>query len=280
MTTDDRPPTVSTEADAAQQLSVVGRRSSLDGRRVVITRSAGKADAMAERLRALGAEPIVYPTIAYAPPEDLTLLEAALARLVEGYYDWLIVTSAQVASAIMQRGTFDIHHSSFNIAAVGPASAAACAELLGVTPSAVPEQFVGDALAAALGDLTGRRVLLPNADIAKPTLERLLRAAGATVDRVVAYRTVPAPDSGIDMAAMLARGQIDAVTFTSGSTARAFVQKLGPHGLELARRAATACIGPATAEACRAIGLTPQVVADVFTEDGLIAALSAYMEVG
>ncbi|WP_220593416.1 uroporphyrinogen-III synthase [Oscillochloris sp. ZM17-4] len=246
--------------------------------RVVITRSADKADGMAARLRELGAEPVIFPTIAYAPPEDTAALDAALARLVDGQYDWLVMTSGQVVKAIADRQAFSIPHSAFHIAAVGPATAAACADLLGVQPATVPEQFIAEGLAAALGDLTGKRVLLPKADIGRPTLEKLLRAAGAQVDRVVAYRNIPAPDNGVDMAGMLAAGQIDAVTFTSGSTARAFVQKVGPQSLDLLGQTVIACIGPAAAAVCREIGMEPQVVAEVFTEEGLLESLISYLE--
>ncbi|NTV64271.1 MAG: hypothetical protein HGA65_12135 [Oscillochloris sp.] len=139
-------------------------------------------------------------------------------------------------------------------------------------------QLIGKA-APALGDLTGKKVLLPNADIARTALEVQLRAAGAEVDRVVAYRTVTSPDNGVDMAGMLAAGRIDAITFTSGSTARAFVEKVGSDAVDLMQKTVIACIGPATAIVCREIGLVPQVVAEAFTEEGLVEALIAYMEV-
>jgi uroporphyrinogen-III synthase len=249
----------------------------------VITRSAGKADGMARRLRELGAEPIVSPTIAYAPPEDVAALDAALARLAAGAYDWLILTSAQAVRAVVHYGgsvglNLQSAICNLQLAAVGPATAAACEELLGSRAAAVPEQFLAEELAVALGDLGGMRVLLPNADIARPTLEESLRAAGALVDRVAAYRTVPAPAGDVDVAAMLAAGAVHAITFTSGSTARAFVERVGPAGLELARTTVVACIGPSTAAACRALGLEPQVVAEVSTEAGLLEALIAHIE--
>ncbi|NTV64378.1 MAG: uroporphyrinogen-III synthase [Oscillochloris sp.] len=255
--------------------------STLAGLRIVITRSAAKSDGMATHLRELGAEPIVYPTIAYAPPEDPSLLDAALKRLEGGQYDWLIITSAQVVKVIAERArsAFNTQPVPFKVAAVGPATAKAGVRLLGVESAAVPEQFIAESLAATLGDLSGKRVFLPNADIARPALETYLRAAGAQVDRVVAYRTVTAPDNGVDMAALLAAGHIAAVTFTSGSTARAFVEKVGPDAIELMHQTVVACIGPATADVCQAIGLVPQVVAEVFTEEGLVEALIAHMEV-
>ncbi len=282
MTNDRRPTTDDPESDVlggeAHSALVVGR-SSLTGQRVVITRSAGKTDGMARRLRDLGAEPIIYPTIAYAPPEDSAPLDAALARLAAGEYAWLVLTSAQAVRMIAEHATRNTQYATLNIAAIGPATAAACVELLGVNPSTVPEQFIAESLAAALGDLAGTRVLLPNADIARPTLEDRLREAGAAVDRVVAYRTVPSPDNRVDMAGMLAAGQIGAITFTSGSTARAFVQKVGPDALAQSQRTVIACIGPSTAAACRAVGLVPHVVAEVSTEEGLVDALIAHMEV-
>ncbi|MEI6776040.1 MAG: uroporphyrinogen-III synthase [Chloroflexales bacterium] len=284
MTTDERPLTALTEAPRTTlPLPTVGGRSSLSGVRVVITRSAGKADGMAQRLRDLGAEPIIYPTIAYAPPEDTASLDAALARLSAGEYDWLILTSAQAVRAVIERNSPDLNLQSaicnLQLAAVGPATATSCVNLLGVSPATVPEQFVAEELAEKLGDLTGKKVLLPNADIARPVLEERLRASGALVDRVVAYRTVPAPDSGVDLAALLAADAIGVITFTSGSTARAFVQKIGPDAVALSQRAVIACIGPSTATACRAIGLVPHVVAEVSTEEGLVEALIAHMEV-
>lgn len=258
--------------------------SSLAGMHVVITRSAGKADGMAVRLRELGAEPIIYPTIAYAPPEDGAVLDAALLRLTTAHYDWLILTSIHAVRVVAERlevlgVDLRVAAGNLQVATVGPVTATACVKRLGVTPASVPDQFIAEGLAAALGDMAGKRVLLPNADISRPALESLLRTAGAQVDRMVAYRTVTAPDNGVDMAGMLAAGQIGAITFTSGSTVRAFVEKVGPRALELMQKTVIACIGPATAVVCEELAIVPHVVAEVFTEEGLIEALIAYMEV-
>lgn len=251
----------------------------LAGMRVLITRAAGRADTMATRLRDLGAEALVHPTIAYAPPEDTQALRVALERLEAGFYEWLMLTSITAVEAVANglSGRRLGERVSLKLGAVGPATAAACQQLLGVEVAGVPERFTGEELASALGDPVGRRVLLPNADIARPALEERLRAAGALVDRVIAYRTVPAP-GGTELANTLGEGQGWAVMLSSPSTARFLLAQLGPAGSSALQHALIACIGPTTATACRELGLTPSVVAQAYSEEGLLQALVEYVQ--
>lgn len=252
----------------------------LRGLRVLVTRAEARGDGLATRLRALGAEPVLRPTIAYAPPADERALDEALGRLEAGVYEWLLLTSATAVEAVADRlgarAPHLGHRVSLKIGAVGPATAAACRDLLRAEPAAVPTTFLGEELAVAMGDSAGRRVLLPNADLARPALEERLRAGGALVDRVVAYRTIPA-DGGPELMELLSADGLDVVCFTSGSTATYFGQQVGPVGLAAARRLIVACIGPSTAAACRELNLEPTVVAEVATEDGLVDALVSYI---
>ena len=252
----------------------------LHGLRVLVPRAEGRGEGMAVRLRALGAEPLVRPMIAYAPPTDEASLADALARLEAGVYEWLLLTSARAVEVVAEQLGARAPHLgqrvSLKLGAVGPATAAACRALLHAEPAAVPERFLGVELAAAMGDATGRRVLLPNAEGARPDLEDQLRANGALVERVVAYRTVPAP-GGPELAALLAEGALDALLFTSGSTARCFAELVGPAGVAVARSLIIACIGPSTAAVCHELGLEPAVVAAVSSEDGLVDALASYV---
>ena len=103
-----------------------------------------------------------------------------------------------------------------------------------------------------------------------------MREVGALVDRVVAYKTVPAP-GGAELASLLADGGLDAILFTSGSTARYFTLQVGEAGVAAARRLIIACIGPATADVCRELGLAPTLVATTYTETGLVEALVAHV---
>jgi uroporphyrinogen III methyltransferase/synthase len=141
---------------------------------------------------------------------------------------------------------------------VGKATARRLEELFGGV-DLVPEVMTGEGLAAALKDIgspSGWRVLFPRADQARPDLPRGLRQAGARVDEVVAYRTVPSDVDVGPVRAALLEGKIDAVTFASGSAVRAFAEKLGAGLLEEpARRPRVASIGPSTSKTLRDLGM-------------------------
>jgi uroporphyrinogen III methyltransferase/synthase len=139
----------------------------------------------------------------------------------------------------------------------------------------VPPRFTAAEL-AALG-APGVRALLPQADVARPELARGLAEAGTRVDAVVAYRTRAA---AADPAALgeLARG-VDAVTFTSGSCVRGFLDLTagGPVRFEpWPPGIALACIGPSTAAVARGRGLPVHVEAEEHTAAGLVAALERH----
>lgn len=255
----------------------------LTGLRVVITRAEQQATSMAERLRALGAEPLFFPTIAFQAPADLGRFDAALGQIEQ--YDWLVLTSATTVQFVAQRLNenddlkrhFANSTARLRVAAVGPATAAACRELLGLEVERVPERFIAESLAESLGDLHNQRIILFNADLAHPRLEALLLQAGALVERVIAYHTVPAT-GGIDLERLLRAGEVDAITFASGSAGRFFVQRLSETALEIAKQLLIVSIGPTTTDDLHAVGIEATVVASTFNEEGMLDALVRYIQ--
>src|SRR5207245_3152349 len=77
------------------------------------------------------------------------------------------------------------------VAAVGPATKAA-AEGAGLAVSLVPNEFLTDAIAGALGDVCGRTIFLPRSRIARKSLADELRDRGAQVIEAEAYDAIPA----------------------------------------------------------------------------------------
>ena len=250
--------------------------SPFKGKRIVITRPQAQAAELAEKLSALGAEPVLFPTIAIVPLDDTAPLDAAVRELAAHAYQWLIFTSANAVTIVCDRLAEGLPPG-VRLAAVGPATARALAAR-GLHGAVIPEEFVAEALAASLGDLAGQRVLLPQGEQAREALAAQLRQRGAVVDELAIYRTVPAMPAPAALAE-LQRGA-EAVTFTSGSAARSFARLLPRWLPDADPRPLVACLGPVTAEVARKAGLPVDVVAAEYTLDGLITALAAHWNDG
>jgi uroporphyrinogen-III synthase len=254
-----------------------GSAGSLAGRRVVVTRAPHQAAEFAALLEAHGAEPVLYPCIDIAPPGDASSLDDGLRRAAAGEFDWLVLTSRNTVLALARRldalGMSPGALSGLSVAAVGPSTAEQSAELLGLTPAVVPDEYVADALAGR----PGARVFLPQSSLARPALADGLRGAGMDVTAVDAYVTVIG-SGGADLPALLRAGEVDAVTFTSSSTVENFLSRLEAEGAALSDLGgvAVACIGPVTARTARDCGLTVDAVPEDYTLDGLVAALAAF----
>jgi uroporphyrinogen-III synthase len=227
----------------------------LYGVRIVVTRPESRS--LADELERLGAEVTIVPLIEIRPAEGRAL-EDAIDTMSS--YDWIVLTSVNGVAAVAE-GLASLRDA--RVAAVGPVTAAAIQEA-GVEPTFVAKR-ASDDIAAGLGDISGKRVLLPQADIAEPHLAEELRGRGADVETVVAYRTilVEPPMWGI-----LPLRIADAVVLASGSACRSLAAAGGAGG-----GAMLVCIGPKTAKVAREVGLKVGLVADETTADGIIRAL-------
>ena len=260
------------------QLAMADQERPLRGLRIVVTRAREQAGDLVRALEGLGAEVLAAPAIRVEPlgPGELAPLAAALDALPS--YRWVVFTSQNTVQMVCDRmaewGRSPRELGAVPVAAIGPATAAALEEH-GVTPDIVPPRFVAEGVLeamAARGGLRGARVLLPRAVEARDVLPDGLRALGAVVDVIPVYRTVGAAGDGGALAAALLGGTIAAVTFTSSSTVRHFVDLVGREAAT-AQRYAAAVIGPVTAATARELGLPLAVEAEEFTVPGLVDAL-------
>jgi uroporphyrinogen III methyltransferase/synthase len=251
----------------------------LAGRTVAVTRAREQAKGITKRLAELGAQVVECPAIAVAPVESYLELDRAIGQLPQ--YDWVIFTSVNGVQAFTARMadlgfSADVLHAR-KLGAIGPATAAAL-EKRDCPPAFVPDTYVAEAIVEQIGDMRGRRVLLPRADIARKALGEGLRQRGAHVDEVTAYRTVPGEGSGL-LADLLREGRVDAITFTSSSTVRFTIESLagltvgGAGAADLLNRTQVVCIGPVTAATAAEHGLRVAKVAAEYTSDGLVDVL-------
>lgn len=258
----------------------------LTGRSIVVTRAAEQAVALAGALESFGADVLLMPVIAVAEPEDWGPVDEAIDSL--GSYDWLVLTSRngvdRFDGRLATRGLALASLADTRVAVVGSATAERLREC-GVEPAVTPEEFNAEGLIEALraaGVGPGTRVLVARAAEAREVLPDELRAAGCEVDVVEVYRLVTAaPPAGI--VERLAAGDVDAVAFASGGTARRFAEILRAAGRfpdEVLRSVVIASIGPVTTNALREMGLRADVEASESTAFSLAEALAAYFAKG
>jgi uroporphyrinogen-III synthase len=254
--------------------------SALKGKRIVITRAAAQSEAIGKQLSALGALPVILPLVAFAEPEDFALLDEAIAQVE--HFDWLIFTSGQAVRAFVGRskqlnGSLERRGSKVQIATVGPVSAEA------VRQARLPVEYVsnihnGVALAQELGErLQGRTVLLPRSDRANPDLPAALRAHGADVTEVEAYRTLQPSEVDKLNLGRISAGEADAILFFSPSAVQHYAELAGAEQLrKLQDRVVITAVGPVTANALREAGVERMVVAVDTTATSVIQTLEQH----
>jgi len=258
----------------------------LFGKRIVVTRPREQAAELVEALEQLGATVIEAPTVRIVPPEDYVALDEACAGV--GQYDWVVFTSANGVDYFfqrMQQGPTDTRSlAGVRLCAIGPGTADHLARHC-LKVDLVPVEYRAESVVEALratGDLTGKKFLLPRADIAREWLADELRKSGAIVTEVTAYRTLPVEterDSEPDIYRMLLDRKVDVLTFTSASTVRNFVRLYGKEPVaDLLRPVAIASIGPVTAEAAQQCGIRTAIMPAEYTIPGLVRAIVDHFE--
>jgi len=257
------------------------RLAPLAGKRVLVTRTRSQASSLVTALRLEGAHPVILPAIEIETQVDDEALRDAIALLDASDYRWVVFTSANAVDvfldAVMQQRDLRAFGDT-RICAIGAATARALVAR-GLRADLVPDDALGEAITPALlalGSLEGARVLLPRAQRAREVLPAALRHAGATVDDLPLYLAAPPAEPSQEALDLLRSGAVDIATFTSSSTVHNLITLLNGDTAPL-RDTIVACIGPATAETAREAGLTPDVVAETHTIDGLMDALRTFV---
>jgi len=260
----------------------VGERNhkSLAGKRVVVTRALEQCQSLVDALRDAGAEAIVLPLVAFAPPDNPAELDGCLQNAVQ--FDWLFFTSQNALRALQERcrslgSSLAELLAVVKIAAVGPATADAL-RAAGLRVAYVSKVHNGVALADELApEVYGNRVFLPRSDRANPDLIAALERHGAKVSAVVAYKTVPAPAEPPETCAALLRGEADAILFFSPSAVHHLRDIFGATRFqELSRKAIFVAIGPVSEKALLAEGIDRILLAADTTVTAVVAALADF----
>lgn len=253
----------------------------MKGQVVLITRPRKQAKPLADALRRRGDVPRLAPAIRIAGPSSWRALDRSLRRLEE--YRAVVFTSVNGVEGFFARAGRVLKGKprlAGRVYAIGPATAKALARR-GVRAAPLPERYEGEALARQLlrrlGRVEGSRILLPRARVARDVLPKVLEAAGAVVDDVETYRTLPDLPGRKALKRAVLRGDDCVVTFTSPSTVHQFVDAVGrARARRFFKTAKAASIGPVTSAALRGYGIRPAVQAEPYTAEGLVRALGRF----
>jgi uroporphyrinogen III methyltransferase/synthase len=243
--------------------------------KVLITRPRAQAGTFAEKLCSAGFEPVFFPVIEIHPIKNNTALENAIANIQK--YEWVVFTSVNAVPPTISphfHKKWGESKRGVKIAAVGPKTAEALRKH-NIEPDFIPDEYVGEAIMSGLGDVKGKWILLPRAEIAREELPNAISKAGGIPHEIVVYKTLPA---AVDINGLDAlKSGVDVVTFTSASTVEIFVALAQQHGLDplnLPNSPMFACIGPVTEQAAKELGFQNIVTAQEYTTDGLINAIT------
>ena len=255
-------------------------KTPLSRKRILITRAREQSAEFTARLKKLGAEVIVFPTIEIVPPLRWDGLDQAIDQLQA--YDWVIFTSANGVHFFWQRLKEKGHRlrlpSSLKVCAIGPATANQLKEK-GAFVQHIPKEYIAESILDGFEKMAihGSRILLARAKIARDVLPKGLRKMGADVQVVEVYRTVKPKGGARRLRQLLSDESIDVITFTSSSTVNHFAELLKKEDLKTyLRRIAVACIGPVTARTAEAWGMRVRIQPEAYTIPALTQAIAEY----
>lgn len=233
-------------------------RLPLHGKRILVTRPAGRGGTLSEKLRDRGAEVVEFPCVRTEPVLPCPEMEQALE--CAGSYEWLGFTSAAGVEAFWQclRGMGKDARAlgGVKLAAIGAGTGRALEER-GLHPDLIPAVYDASHMGRALAEAAGGRVLLLRAEEGSSALTEALEAAGVSFDDIAAYRTIYGGSPPDGLREQLAAGCFDYVTFTSASTVRGLVSAVGEDG-DFSRFLGL-CIGEQTAGEAGKYGISVRV---------------------
>lgn len=256
--------------------------TALAGLSVLVTRPGAAAEALARRIEARGGAAVVFPVIDIAPPADANALRAAAREFAAGRaVDMAVFISAHAATAVgaqLKRLGMRAPNTT-RIAAVGPKTKAAC-KAAGIRVDFAPTARIdSEGLLDALCGFNagGRRIMIFRGQEGRETLAWGLRARGAEVRYVEAYRRLLTRRSITPLIERWHGGGIDAVVISSGAVWDALGQLLGPHR-HLLDAAPAVAYSERIADYCRERGAAAVFAAGQPDDDAVVAALSAWRE--
>ncbi len=247
---------------------------------VLVTRPAGQARELGERISAAGFRPIYAPLLAieaFAEPDT----EQRQQLLDLCHFEHVIFVSRNA----IRHGMAWIEDfwpqlpAGVNWYTVGSSSAAALADY-GIAPLQPTSDMTSEGLLAvpSLAAVAGQRVLIIKGEGGRRQLRDTLAERGARVEELAVYRRARPRYAPGELAAQLAAEQVEVVLVSSGEALDNMVSLLDESGPAGAGHCTLVVPGARVAAAARAAGFQQVLEAPNATDDAMLAALSEYRD--
>jgi uroporphyrinogen III methyltransferase/synthase len=237
-------------------------------------------------LEDLGAEVTILPVISIRGIHDSRDLDESIAKLNQ--YDWIIFTSSYGVDFylryLISKGLTKQELIGRNICAVGPSTADSLNDW-GIPVTLIPKDYVAEGILCSLSEryggeasLSGLRILIPRAKIARNLLPSELARVGAHVDVVACYESILPELTEFDRNSIL-ESRPDLIVFTSSATVSNFLKLLSPdNGKNLLASTSVAVLGPITAATTASYGKQADIIPTKSTVADLIEAILKYFK--
>lgn len=253
-------------------------QASLVGKTIVVTRPLAQAAPLAEAIRALGGQPLVFPLLEISPAADPQPLREAAARI--GDYAIAVFISPNAVDyalpAILQHGPWP---TGLQPAAVGQGTVKVLAAQ-GIHGCIAPTaRFDSESLLAlpelAAAQVAGRRIAIFRGDGGRELLADTLRERGATVDCISCYQR-SGPSQGVSALTDAWRtGQLHALTVSSSEGLRYLWDLLDAEGRAFLTQTPVFVPHARIAENARALGLLRVVLTEP-ADAGILLGLQQF----
>jgi uroporphyrinogen III methyltransferase / synthase len=248
----------------------------LFGKTVVLTRPKDQSESLIDLLQEQGATPIIFPVVQDYTSDDWGQLDQALLNLSD--YDGVIFSSGkgvQYFSNRLREKRLDIRELKGLEVYTHGTKANQAVEALGIRVTPISNPLDAETLKKSMGKdkLSGCRYLLPRAANAPQHLPELLMELGAVVDAIPVYQSLPHCPKDTGFFESFGHGEINVITFTSAETVKNFYKLTPKNLLPRLEESNIVCIGPATANAAKSLGLKVRVVPEQCTIEAMVEAM-------
>jgi uroporphyrinogen-III synthase/DNA-binding Lrp family transcriptional regulator len=259
----------------------------LKGKVVAVTRTPQQSREIIDLIKKYGGTPFLAPTLEIASSYEEEVKDF-IYEIVANKFDYLIFLSSNSINSLIDEAEKEgiltsmlCSIKNIKVLCIGEKTKSTL-QKHGVCNIDSAEKHNIEGIIDALPEtLRGVRIGLPRSSLADETLSQLLQSRGAKVHEVRAYNTILPRDVSpvIALINKLDSGGVDAITFTSSSTALNLVAIAEEKGLETKlrrsmKKAIIVAMGPKTQSTIESLGFKVDVVPSDYSLKPMIDALS------